>query len=102
MTTHPLVMAFTPVGCSPMRHREMPFEMNPKNIIPIRFGHGDNRAIPENSRIVHHHINVTEGFHTGSDNRGSCIPVGDIVMIGYCHATGGTNLLGDSIGRSSI
>ena len=69
--------------------------MNSDNQIPVIVAHVLEADVTENTSIVKEDIDSAVGFDGGFDD---LLAVGDTIVVGYCFAARGFDLVDDDIG----
>ena len=85
----------------------MAFEVHADDGIPFLLARGEHHPIAEEPRVVHEHVEATEGVDRGVDEAVGAVPVGDVVGVRDRLTAGGDDLVdhllrGAAVGAGSV
>lgn len=85
-----------------MQHGGVALEMHRDHRVPLGLLDARNEGVPQDARVVHHHVELAESGDGLLDQRLGARPVGDVVGVGHCLAACGDDLVGHLLRRAGV
>ncbi len=79
---------------------EVTLEVNANHLVPVVFGEIHQYAVAQDTRVVHQHVQIAEGFERAVHEIGRAVPGGHVVVIGDRLGAHGRELRDDLFGRA--
>ncbi len=92
----------TPVVAGVAADAEMPLQVHAHHLVPVLLAEADEHAVTADARVVHHHVQITEGIQSRLDDLRRCIVVRDVVGVGDRLAAHGSDLANGALGGLRI
>ena len=96
------VRSLTPVGCSEVRRSERPFQVHADHGIPLVFCHREQHAIPQNSCIVHQHVQTSENINRLRDNTFGTVESADVIGVSNRMTSSGDDFVDYGLRRTDV